>query len=206
MVNQNIPEIVIARLPLYLRSLQQMSEENRIVTSSQELGKILGISAAQIRKDLSLFGEFGKQGSGYNIHFLIEKIQQILNVDKVWSVAIVGAGDIGGALASYPGFTDRGFRVTMLFDRDPLIIGTKIGNFIVKDSHHLSEIIHLEEIKVAMIAVPSSSAQMVADQLVKGGIRAILNYAPISIKVPPSVQVQYIDPVVHLQRMTFYLE
>ncbi|MGB9672865.1 MAG: redox-sensing transcriptional repressor Rex [Anaerolineales bacterium] len=206
MVEKNIPDIVIGRLPLYLRSLQRMEQENRIITSSQELGERLGISAAQIRKDLSLFGEFGKQGTGYNILYLIEKIRKILKVDRVWDVVVVGAGDIGSGLARYQGFTDRGFRVVMIFDRDPAKIGTKIGNFIVQDSRNLSEIVRKSEVKIAMIAVPSSDAQAVTDQLVKGGIRAILNYAPISISVPPHVQVQYIDPSIHLQKMTYYLD
>lgn len=206
MLENKIPDIVVGRLPLYLRSLQRMEQENRIITSSQELGERLGISAAQIRKDLSLFGEFGKQGTGYNIAYLIEKIQHILHVDRVWDVVVVGAGDIGSGLARYQGFTNRGFRVVMVFDRDPLKIGTKIGNFIVQDSHNLSETVKKAGIKIAMIAVPSSEAQTVADQLVKGGTRAILNYAPISISVPAYVQVQYIDPSIHLQRMTYYLE
>jgi len=206
MIENKIPDIVVGRLPLYLRSLQRMEQENRLITSSQELGERLGISAAQIRKDLSLFGEFGKQGTGYNIAYLIEKIQQILHVDRVWDVVVVGAGDIGSGLARYQGFTNRGFRVVMIFDRDPSKIGTKIGNFIVQDSRNLSETVRKAGIKIAMIAVPSSEAQTVADQLVKGGIRAILNYAPISISVPVYVQVQYIDPSIHLQRMTYYLE
>ncbi len=206
MSENKIPDIVIGRLPLYLRSLQRMQQENRIITSSQELGERLGISAAQIRKDLSLFGEFGKQGTGYNIPYLIEKIQQILHVDRVWDVVVVGAGDIGSGLARYQGFSNRGFRVAMIFDRDPLKIGAKIGNFIIQDSHNLSETIRKAGIKIAMIAVPSSEAQTVANQLIKGGVRAILNYAPISISVPPHIQIQYIDPSIHLQRMTYYLE
>ncbi|GAB4472053.1 MAG: redox-sensing transcriptional repressor Rex [Anaerolineales bacterium] len=206
MPNQNIPDIVISRLPQYLRSLQRMESENRLITSSQELAERLGISAAQIRKDLSLFGEFGKQGTGYDIHFLIEKLRAILKVDRVWDIVVVGAGDIGSAIARYQGFTNRGFRVAMLFDRDPSKIGTKIGNFIVQDSQYLSESVQRAGIKIGMIAVPTSEAQGVANQLIKGGVRAILNYAPISINVPPNIHLQYIDPVIHLQRMTYYLD
>ncbi|PWH18278.1 MAG: redox-sensing transcriptional repressor Rex [Anaerolineae bacterium] len=204
--NQFIPDIVIGRLPQYLRTLQRMESENRIITSSQELAERIGISAAQIRKDLSLFGEFGKQGTGYDIHFLIEKLRSILKVDRIWDIVVVGAGDIGSALARYQGFTNRGFRVAMLFDKDPAKIGTKIGNFVVQDSRYLSDAVQRANIKIGMIAVPSSEAQNVADQLVRGGVRAILNYAPISINVPPVVHVQYIDPVIHLQRMTYYLD
>lgn len=206
MPNHDIPDIVIGRLPQYLRSLQRMESEHRLITSSQELAERLGISAAQIRKDLSLFGEFGKQGTGYDIHFLIEKLRSILKVDRVWDIVVVGAGDIGSAIARYQGFTNRGFRVVMVFDKDPAKIGTKIGNFIVQDSQYLSEAVQHAGIKIGMIAVPASEAQSVANQLIRGGVRAILNYAPISINVPPHVRVQYIDPVIHLQRMTYYLD
>ncbi|RCK75660.1 MAG: Redox-sensitive transcriptional regulator (AT-rich DNA-binding protein) [Anaerolineae bacterium] len=206
MPNRTIPDIVIGRLPQYLRSLQRMQSENRLITSSQELAERLGISAAQIRKDLSLFGEFGKQGTGYNIHFLIEKLRSILKVDRIWDIVVVGAGDIGSALARYQGFTNRGFRIVMVFDKDPSKIGTQIGNFIVQDSKFLTEAVQRAGIKIGMIAVPSAEAQSVADQLIRGGVRAILNYAPISINVPPYVRVQYIDPVIHLQRMTYYLD
>lgn len=206
MSNRTIPDIVIGRLPQYLRSLQRMENENRLITSSQELAERLGISAAQIRKDLSLFGEFGKQGTGYNIRFLIDKLRSILKVDRIWESVVVGAGDIGSALARYQGFTNRGFRIVMVFDKDPAKIGTQIGNFIVQDSKYLSETVQQAGIKIGMIAVPSAEAQSVADQLIRGGVRAILNYAPISINVPPHVRVQYIDPVIHLQRMTYYLE
>jgi len=200
-----IPDIIVGRMPLYLRALQRMIEEGRRVTSSQELGERLGISAAQIRKDLSQFGEFGKQGTGYSIDYLAGQISQILKVDRVWEIIVVGAGDIGSAVARYQGFTNRGFRVTMLFDNDPTKIGQQVGNFTVLDSKDLEEAIQKAGIQVAMIATPSPEAQAVADLLVKAGIRAILNYAPTSLNVPEGVQLQYIDPVVHLQRMTYYL-
>ena len=128
-----IPDIVIGRLPVYLRSLQRMLAEGRQVTSSQELGERLGISAAQIRKDLSQFGEFGKQGTGYNVEFLEKQIEEILHVDRVWEMAVIGAGDVGHALASYNGFHLRGFEVVMLFDNDPGKIGERINGFTVKD-------------------------------------------------------------------------
>lgn len=200
-----IPDIVVGRLPVYLRALEQMHEENRKVTSSQELGERLGISAAQIRKDLSQFGEFGKQGTGYSIEYLAEQIRHILHVDRVWDVAVVGAGDIGEAIARYHGFSNRGLQVTMIFDNEPSKIDTQVGSFIVKDSRKMEEAIQKAGIKVAMIAVPSQAAQSVADQLVSAGVKAILNYAPINLNVPDGVHVQYIDPVVHLQRMTYYL-
>lgn len=206
MEDKMIPDIVVGRLPLYLRALQRMAEEGRQVTSSQELGERLGISAAQIRKDLSQFGEFGKQGTGYHIEFLVDKLRQILKVDRDWNVVVVGAGDIGSAVARYKGFADRGFCVSMIFDNDPNKVGTEIGPFQIQDSAKMVEIIQNAGIQIAMIAVPASLAQEVADQLVKAGIKAILNYAPLNLNVPADVHVQHIDPAIHLQRMTYYLE
>ena len=200
-----IPDIVVGRLPLYLRALQRMKQEGRHVTSSQELGERLGISAAQIRKDLSQFGEFGKQGTGYNIEFLYDKLAHILKVDCVWDIAVVGAGDVGHALARYQGFADRGFRVTMVFDNDPNKIGTRIGPYEVQDINHMVDAIRTARVRIAMLAVPAEFAQEVTNKLVEAGVKAILNYAPINLNVGPEVKVQYIDPVIHLQRMSYYL-
>src|SRR5512139_1268961 len=129
-----IPDIIIGRLPVYLRALQRLSDKGIYTTSSQELGGIVGISAAQIRKDISQFGEFGKQGTGYSIPFLIERLRDILKVDRVWDVVIVGMGDMGHALARYNGFSNRGFRVKMVFDNDPVKIGQKVGEFEIFDT------------------------------------------------------------------------
>ncbi len=202
---KKIPDIIIGRLPLYLRALERMVTEGSIITSSKELGEWVGISAAQIRKDISQFGEFGKQGTGYNIEFLCEKLREILNIDRIWDIAIIGAGDIGHGLARYQGFLDRGFRVVLAFDNNPEKIGTKIGNVLVQDITKMVEIINEAEIKVAMITVPAKNAQTVADELAKTGVKAILNYATICISVPEGVRVQYIDPATHLQWMTYYL-
>jgi redox-sensing transcriptional repressor len=202
----NIPDIIIGRLPIYLRALQRMAEKGMKTTSSQELGEHVGISAAQIRKDISQFGEFGKQGTGYSISFLIDKLREILKIHHMWDVAIVGAGDIGHALARYQGFTNRGFRVAMIFDSDVSKIGEKIGEFTIEDSSKMVDRIRASKVKMAMVTVPASTAQEVADKLVQAGVRAILNYAPTSISVPNNVRVQYIDPATHLQRMTYYLD
>jgi redox-sensing transcriptional repressor len=201
-----IPDIIIGRLPVYLRALQQLAEKGILTTSSQELGEIIGISAAQIRKDISQFGEFGKQGTGYSIPFLIERLRNILKVDRVWEVVIVGMGDIGHALARYNGFANRGFHIQMVFDNDPHKIGQKVGDYEIFDTATLIEKVKQNKIKIAMLTAPASSAQEITDLLVKAGIKAILNYAPISLNVPGGVRVQYIDPVTHLQRMTYYLD
>jgi redox-sensing transcriptional repressor len=202
----DIPDIVVSRLPIYLRALSRMALEGQQITSSHELGKRLGISSAQIRKDLSHFGEFGKQGTGYQINFLVDQLRKILKVDREWEVALVGAGDIGHALARYNGFRDRGFRISLVFDSDPAKIGATIGEYTIHDAARIGELLPQHNIVLAMMAVPATVAQSVADELVKAGVRGILNYAPINLTVPEGVQVQYIDPVVHLQRMTFYRE
>jgi redox-sensing transcriptional repressor len=202
---QKIPDIIIGRLPVYLRALQRLAEKGIQTTSSQELGEIISISAAQIRKDISQFGEFGKQGTGYAIDYLIERLRDILQVDRVWDMAVVGMGDIGHALSRYNGFTNRGFRVVMVFDNDPSKIGQKIGDFEILSTEAMVEKIKGQKIKIAVLTVPAAVAQETADLLVKAGVKAILNYAPISINVPKDVRVQYIDPVTHLQRMTYYL-
>ncbi len=205
MIKHDIPDIIVSRLPIYLRALRHMQAQKQQTTSSQELGEQVGISAAQIRKDLSQFGEFGKQGTGYNIAFLIGKLREILQVEKVWDVALVGMGDMGHALARYPGFTDRGFRVTMAFDNDPAKIGTQVGEFEVQDMNEIVEAVRKANVRVAMVCVPAAAAQEVTNQLVEGGVKAILNYAPISLSVPEGVRVQYLDPSIGLQRMAYYL-
>ncbi|HLB50074.1 MAG TPA: redox-sensing transcriptional repressor Rex [Anaerolineales bacterium] len=206
MALRDIPDIVVGRLPVYLRALSRMAQEGQTITSSKELGERLGISSAQIRKDLSHFGEFGKQGTGYQIEYLIEQVQRILKVNTEWEVALVGVGDLGRALAHYNGFVNRGFRISAPFDSDPAKIGTTIDELKIMDAAKMVEEIRARGLKVAMLAVPAEKAQAVADKLVEAGIRAILNYAPINISTPSGVRVQYIDPVIHLQRMTFYLD
>lgn len=200
-----IPDIIIGRLPIYLRALQRMADSGLKTTSSQELGELVGVSAAQIRKDISQFGEFGKQGTGYSITYLTEKLREILKVDRIWDVALIGAGDMGHALAHYMGFSNRGFRVVMVFDNDKNKIGQQINEFTIEDTANMVEKIKSAGVKIAMLTVPATAAQVAADKLVQAGVKAILNYAPISINVPSNVKVQYIDPSTHLQRMTYYL-
>lgn len=204
-IKPNIPDIVIGRLPIYLRALNRLAQEGHEVTSSHELGKRLGISSAQIRKDLSHFGGFGKQGTGYQIAYLEEKLREVLRVDREWQVALIGAGDLGRAVAHYKGFSQRGFIITCAFDSDPQKVGTSLGDFTVQPMSEMMASIQAQGIKIAMVAVPAESAQAVADKLIEAGVRAILNYAPINLNVPENVRVQYIDPVIHMQRMTFYL-
>ncbi len=206
MAAKEIPDIIVSRLPIYLRALQRMLENGIQSTSSQELGEKVGISAAQIRKDLSQFGEFGKQGTGYFIPFLADKLKHILHVDRMWDVAVVGMGDIVHAIARYQGLSNRGFNVVLLFDHDPAKIGEKVGDLAIRDVKEMVSAIRAEEVKMAMLAVPATAAQQVADKLVEAGVKAILNYAPVSISLPSHVRLQYIDPVIGLQRMSYYLD
>ena len=200
-----VPDIVIGRLPIYLRALNHLLEEGRTVTASKDLAERLGISSAQIRKDLSHFGEFGKQGMGYDIAHLRDQIRRILKVNRLWNVAVVGAGDLGHAILQYGGFEGRGFRVSCVFDNNPDKIGKRLGRFEICDVAEMSQQLDAREVKVAIVAVPAGAAQAVVNQLVEGGVKAILNYAPITVTVPADVRVQYIDPVTHMQRMTYYL-
>src|SRR5258708_4290907 len=202
----DIPDIVIGRLPIYLRALTQLSEQGHEITSSHELCQRLGISSAQIRKDLSHFGEFGKQGTGYQISHLQAQLKQILQVDREWPMVVIGAGDLGRAIAHYGGFVQRGFRVVAIFDSAPSKIGTGSDDLKVLNTNQLKSVIRERSVKIAVIAVPAQFAQQVCDALVEAGVVAVLNYAPITLSVPDSVHVQYIDPVTDLQRMTYYLE
>lgn len=202
----DVPDIVVGRLPIYLRALTQLAETGQEITSSHELGERLGISSAQIRKDLSHFGTFGKQGTGYRINELKERLRRILHVDRHWEVALVGAGDLGHALARYAGFRACGFDITLIFDSDPAKIGERIGERTIEDVAVMQDRIRAAGIKLAMVAVPAVEAQATADLLIDAGVVGILNYAATTISVPGHVRLQYIDPVLHLQRMTFYVE
>jgi len=205
MVNQ-IPHIIIGRLPLYLRALNRLQKDGYEYASSRELGKLLELSAAQIRKDLSHFGELGKRGKGYEIEFLICKLNQILNTDNIWKMIVIGAGDLGSGLTRYKGFANRGFQVSAIFDIDPQKIGKKIGDLVVKDIRELEKFVKTNKIQIAVLAIPAKYAQDVIDDLVDTGITAILNYAPIYLKAPHGVQIEHIDPAVHLQKLSYFLK
>ena len=205
MVNQ-IPHIIIGRLPLYLRALNRLQKDGYEYASSRELGKLLDLSAAQIRKDLSHFGELGKRGKGYEIEFLICKLNQILNTDNIWKMIVIGAGDLGSGLTRYKGFANRGFQVSAIFDIDPQKIGKKIDDLIVKDIQDLEEFVKTNKIQIAVLAIPAEYAQDVIDDLVDTGITAILNYAPIYLKAPHGVRIEHIDPSVHLQKLSYFLK
>jgi len=201
----NVPDIVIGRLPVYLRALEHLLKGGHEITSSQELGEQLGYSAAQIRKDLSFFGEFGKQGTGYRISHLAQELRKILHVDREWPVVLVGVGALGHALVRYGGFKPKGFTIVSAFDSDASKVGQRVGALVVQDMDKLASEIARIGAQIAIIATPAATAQEVANTLAKAGIQAILNYAPISITVPKGVRVQYVDPALLMQRLTYYL-
>ncbi len=205
MKDMEIPDIVIRRLPIYARSLTFLAGEGVQTVSSSELGQRIGVTAAQIRRDLSYFGEFGKQGKGYNVQFLLNQIRDILHLEQQWGVALVGTGHLGEAIARYGGFRDKGFEVVALFDADTRKVGQELVGLPVHHYSKIPEVIGEMGLQVAIVAVPAPSAQEVVDLLVTAGVKAILNYAPVSLQVPPEVRTRNIDPVGLLQSMTYYL-
>lgn len=201
----DVPEVVVERLPRYLRSLTQLLQGGTEVVSSQQLGELLQVTPAQIRKDLSYFGRFGKQGRGYNIPNLIEQLRHILGLDRTWNVALVGVGRLGRAVISYPGFQPEGFRVVACFDADSNVVGQTVGGLTIQSTSDLAGGLAKERVQIVIVAVPSAHAQEVIDALVSAGIKSILNYAPVATQVPPGVRIRNIDPVLAFQSMTYYL-
>jgi redox-sensing transcriptional repressor len=199
------PDVVIRRLPLYARSLRYLLEEGVHSVSSQELGERINVTAAQIRKDLSYFGEFGKQGIGYDVEKLLNHIEHILGLTHRWPLVVVGVGYLGQAIARYDGFHTQGLRIVGLFDSDPAKIGQMVGDLPILDYSRLHAVISEQQALLAIIAVPATHAQAVADMLIEAGIRAILNYAPVILQTPDDVWVRYIDPVAVMHSLTYYL-
>lgn len=205
MESGQVPEVVVLRLPMYVRALTSLMEEGTDVVSSQQLGNRLQMTPAQIRKDLSYFGRFGKQGRGYNVKFLLDELRQILGLDRNWTACLVGVGRLGRAIINYPGFAPEGFSIIAVFDSDPKQIGTTLGGLRVQPMSEMTETVETTGATIGIVAVPSTQAQSVIDQLVKTGLSGILNYAPVAPQVPPGITLMNIDPVLSLQAMTFYL-
>jgi redox-sensing transcriptional repressor len=201
-----IPEVVIERLPVYARALAALQERGLEVVSSQDLGDQLGVTPAQIRKDLSYFGRFGKQGRGYNVNRLMDELRQILGLDRTWAMVLIGVGQLGHAILQYGGFAPQGFHVIGAFDASADQVGRQIGPIQVQDVAELPDTLRTHHVDIGIVAVPASHAQDVINTLVAGGIKAILNYAPIAPQVPPDVHIRQIDPVLALQSMTYYLK
>ncbi len=200
-----IPRPTIERLPLYLRCLSRLDDNGVDVVSSEELGRVLGVTSVQIRKDLAYFGEFGRRGVGYDVRELIRQIKEILGVNRTHKLALVGAGHLGQALARYEGFSEYGFSVGAIFDADPSKVGGDISGYLVLPAASLEEVVREQEMDVGVITVPASAAQKVAEQLVKGGVKAIWNFAPIRLEVPANVEVRQENLTVGLLALSYYL-
>ena len=205
MEKSSIPEVVVERLPIYIQKLNQFVREGRESVSSHEMAEALGVSSAQIRKDLSLFGGFGKQGTGYIVINLLESLRSILNLNQIWEVVLVGVGNLGQALLSYQGFSRKGFEIVLAFDNNPKIIGQTYAGIVVQDVMEMQNNICPRGVPIAILTVPAANAQEMADQLIRCGVKAILNYTPVTLKVPEDVRLANIDPVLSLQTFAYYL-
>ena len=205
-MNNEIPEVVILRLPLYARVLELLASKDVQVASSQILGSMLQATPAQIRKDLSYFGRFGKQGRGYSVSYLLGEIRLILGLDHTWYMAVVGVGQLGTAIVNYGGFADQGFIIVAAFDSDSKKQGQTVGGLVVQSMAEIKETVRRLNVDIGIVAVPASQGQMVTELLVESGVKGILNYAPFQARAVEGVWVRDIDPVVSLQSMTYHLK
>jgi redox-sensing transcriptional repressor len=201
-----IPDVVIDRLPLYARCLALLQSRGEEVVSSTELARISRVTPAQIRKDLSYFGRFGKQGRGYNVGQLLQELWRILGLNRRWRMALVGVGKVGRAILEYGGFASQGFHIAQAFDIDHQMVGQKLASVTIRHASDLEERLLKDPVDIGIVAVPAVEAQQVVDTLVRCGVKAILNYAPMCPRRPRDVQLRQIDPVLGLQSMTFHLK
>lgn len=197
------PKAVVSRISLYLRELQQFIRDGKETTSSTQLGERLGVTDAQIRKDLAYFGQFGYPGIGYRCAELVSEIKRILGTDREWPVALVGLGNLGTALLGHRGFERQGFQVIAGFDVDERKIGQRILDVPIHGFSELADIVKREKIKLGIVAVPASEAQNVVDRLVGAGVEGILNFAPVTISLPPHVSLVAVDLAIELEQLSF---
>jgi len=198
-----VPKAVTNRLSLYQRELQHLIREGRDTISSSELGRLLGFTDAQVRKDLAYFGQFGHPGIGYRCEELIQAIRGILGTDHDWPVAMVGVGNLGRALLGYKGFCQQGFHLVAAFDVDPEKIGTSVEGISIYDLQDLSQLVAEKKIRLGIITVPAAAAQTVADRLVRAGVEGIVNFAPVTISLPEHVSLVGVDLAIELEQVTF---
>jgi len=198
-----IPNPAVRRLSLYLRQLQSFKRKDRRTISSKQLGESLGLTDAQVRKDLAYFGQFGHPGIGYRVDELIGQVKRILGTDRTWNVLLVGAGNLGRALLSYQGFDSKGFRIAAVFDADPAKVGKNFDAHVIQRLSELEATIGRLQIKFGIIAVPAEAAQDVADRLIAAGVRGMLNFAPVSLRVPANVALNAVDLAVQLEQLSF---
>jgi redox-sensing transcriptional repressor len=202
--DRGIPEATVARLPLYLRALQALSERGIPTVSSGELAAAAGVNSAKLRKDLSHLGSYGTRGVGYDVEYLIYQISRELGLTQDWAVAIIGVGNLGRALANYGGFGNRGFRIAALLDEAPDVVGSEVAGLTVRHSDPLESVVRSEKIAIGVIATPASAAQRVCDRFVAAGVTSILNFAPVVLNVPEHVDVRKVDLSIELQILAFH--
>jgi redox-sensing transcriptional repressor len=202
---KKISESAVRRLSLYLRLLQEADQAGADTISSGELAERGGTTSAQVRKDLSLFGSFGKRGLGYSVPELLSRIREILGLQQEWRVALVGAGKLGSALASYRDFETRGFHIRAVFDSDPRKVGSRWGDVTIRADEEMDAVVRAEAVDMAILAVPADAAQAVADRLVRAGVRGILNFAPARLRVPEGVALKNVDVTLELEGLAFAL-
>ena len=196
----------MARLPVYLRALQDVADEQLATISSERLAEMAGVNAAKVRKDLSYFGSYGTRGVGYDVEFLLFHIRRELGLTHDWPCVIAGMGNLGQALANYSGFQQRGFVVAALVDADRSKVGTAVAGIPISHVDELGSLVGEHEISIGVIATPAPVAQEVADRMVEAGIGSILNFAPTVINVPEGISVRKVDLAVELQILSFYNE
>lgn len=199
----SVPKAVVSRLSLYLRELQHLMRDGQETTSSTQLGKLLGFTDAQVRKDLAYFGQFGYPGIGYRCDELVPAIKRILGTNREWPVALVGLGNLGRALLGYRGFGEQGFRVVAAFDVDPNKVGAQIEGVPVYAIADLHRIIQEQNIRLAIVAVPAAAAQGVAEQVVQAGVEGVLNFAPVTISLPKEISTVGVDLAIELEQLAF---
>jgi len=204
--SHGIPEATVARLPVYLRALHALAERGVATVSSEELAAAAGVNSAKLRKDLSHLGSYGTRGVGYDVDYLVYQISRELGLTQDWPVVIVGAGNLGRALANYGGFASRGFRIAALLDADPAVVGARIARLTVQPADAIEAVVARHGVSIGVIATPAGSAQSVCDRLVAAGVTSILNFAPVVLSVPDGVDVRKVDLSIELQILAFHAQ
>ena len=202
---KRVPQVTVRRLSRYLRALERFQERGYETISSDELADELHLKPSQLRKDLAYFGEFGTRGMGYGVQRLAEELRRILGLHRQWGIAIIGVGNLGTALLRYKGLNEKGFRVAALFDDDPEKVGSSRSGIRIEHVDDLPEIVREKNIQIAIITVPAPAARATADTAIKAGIRAILNFAPVSVKAPPGVECLQVDITADLKVLSHFL-
>jgi len=201
-----IPEATVARLPIYLRALYTLAESGVTTVASDELARSTGVNSAKLRKDLSHLGSYGIRGVGYDVEYLVYQVSRALGLTQRWPVVIVGAGNLGRALANYGGFLTRGFHIEAILDSEPALVGRTLGSVPVRHVGELEQIVAENGIAIGVIAVPAAAAQVTCDRLVAAGVTSILNFAPVVLTVPDGVDVRKVDLSIELQILAFHAQ